>query len=166
MLICPAKSNELPASTDPRVNDLADGLDYAHQVLFRPAFADEEFQKAQQIQLARITARRGNSQAEILDFWSTKLPKTSPFSHTVLGTSQTVAKLTAADCRQLHKRLFTPGNMVDYPPDKCNCDDQQYHCDDGRLPTRHGNRSTSGHRMVECFSELANSLISIFRVLL
>lgn len=93
-------------------DDFETSLDYAYQVFCRPTLADDEFLKVQQYQLGQIAARRANPQTEILDFWSMQLPASTPFSRTVLGTSQTVAKLTVADCRLFHKTYFVPSNMV------------------------------------------------------
>src|SRR5262249_62209064 len=47
-----------------------------------------------------------------MDFWARQLPATSPYSRTALGLAATVAKLTAADCKKLHKAYFVPNNMV------------------------------------------------------
>jgi zinc protease len=92
--------------------DFETSMDYVYQVLLRPTFAADQFTKVQQYQLGRIAARKANPQAEILDFWSDQLPAANPYSRRVLGKSQTVAKLTAADCRQFHKAYLVPNNMV------------------------------------------------------
>jgi predicted Zn-dependent peptidase len=49
---------------------------------------------------------------EIVDFWAASLPKDSPYSRTVLGTTATVEEITIADCREFHRRFFVPNNMV------------------------------------------------------
>lgn len=53
-----------------------------------------------------------NPQTEILDFWVTNLPPESPYSRTVLGSQETVERLSVEDCRQFHRRFFVPNNMV------------------------------------------------------
>jgi len=93
-------------------DDLGSALDYVHQVLFRPRLAEDEFAKVQAQQLDRIAARKADPQSEILDFWAAQLPDADPFSRTVLGTAETVAALTAADCRAYHQGHFVPQNMV------------------------------------------------------
>lgn len=92
--------------------DFESSLDYVEQVLFAPTFPEDEFAKLQQIQLTRIKARQANPQAEILDFWATKVPAQSPYHLTVAGTLKSVAALKVGDCREFHETYFTPGNMV------------------------------------------------------
>ncbi|MCA9097172.1 MAG: insulinase family protein [Planctomycetaceae bacterium] len=92
--------------------DFISSLDYVEQVLFAPTFPEEEFEKLKAIQLTRIKSRQANPQAEILDFWATKVPASSPYHLTVAGTVESVSKLTAADCREFHQMFFVPSNMV------------------------------------------------------
>lgn len=93
-------------------DDFPKALDYASQVLFHPTFPADHFKKQQQLQLARIAARKGNPQAEVLDFWTKQLPKTTPFHRTVLGTPETVSKLTVSNLKEFHDQYFVPGNLV------------------------------------------------------
>ncbi|MCA9165280.1 MAG: insulinase family protein, partial [Planctomycetales bacterium] len=93
-------------------DDFEDALDYAYQVLFRPTFPAEEFEKVKQQQLAGIAARKANPQTEILDFWSTMVPASSPYGRTISGTEETVTALSVAQCKQFHEKYFTPDNMV------------------------------------------------------
>ena len=93
-------------------DDYDKSLDYVHQVLFRPEFPEDEFKKVQQLQLGRIAARKANPQSEILDFWSTQIDQSSPFSRTVAGTEKSVGSLSAADCKRFHKSYIVPNNMV------------------------------------------------------
>jgi len=93
-------------------DDFEPALDYAHQVLFKPALAPDEFEKIKQQQLGRIAARQANPQTEIFDFWATQLPSTTPYSRTVLGTTESVSQLSVGDCLDFHRRFFVPKNMV------------------------------------------------------
>ncbi len=93
-------------------DDFPLALDYTYQVLFKPTFPADEVAKVKQQQLASIGARKANPQTEILDFWSTLLPASSPYGRTILGTSETVSALTVEQCRQFHARAFAPNNMV------------------------------------------------------
>ncbi|MBC8357265.1 MAG: insulinase family protein [Planctomycetes bacterium] len=93
-------------------DDFEEALDYAHQVLFRPTFPAEEFAKVKQQQLAGIAARKANPQTEILDFWSTMIPQSSPYGRTISGTNESVTSLTVQQCNQFHKKHFAPDNMV------------------------------------------------------
>jgi len=93
-------------------DDFQQALDYCFQVLFHPTFPADEFAKVQQQQIARIAARQANPQTEILDYWSTLLPESSPYSRQVLGTEQSVAGLSVAQCQQFHQNYVTPNNMV------------------------------------------------------
>lgn len=92
--------------------DLERTLEFVEQVLFTPTFPAEEFDKVKQIRLARIGAQRANPQAEIMEFWAAQLPKDSPYGHTVLGTVESVGKLTRDDCKRFHATYFVPNNMV------------------------------------------------------
>lgn len=93
-------------------DDFSTALDYAHQMLFQPKLAADEFEKAKESQLAQIASRKSNPQTEIVDFWCSKLPPASPYGRPVLGTEQTVAALTVEQCREFHKLYFVPNNMV------------------------------------------------------
>jgi len=93
-------------------DDFAKSIDYIEQVLFAPTFPEEEFERVKKLQLTRIAARSANPQAEILDFLQSQLPKESPYSRTILGTIETVSKLTRDDCRRFHETYFVPSNMV------------------------------------------------------
>lgn len=93
-------------------DDFDSALDYTYQVLFKPTVPSEEFDKLKQLQLARIAARKANPQTEILDFWSTLVPSSSPYGRTILGTEKSVSGLTVDNCKAFHKRHFTPNNMV------------------------------------------------------
>ncbi|QDU82280.1 Peptidase M16 inactive domain protein [Polystyrenella longa] len=89
-----------------------EAFDYLFQVATAPLFLEEEFTKAQTRQLSLIAARKANPQAEIMDLWVDQLPADEAYSRTVLGNSETVAKLTVNDCRSFHNNLFVPENMV------------------------------------------------------
>ncbi|MDA1052830.1 MAG: pitrilysin family protein [Planctomycetota bacterium] len=93
-------------------DDFGDALDYVHQVLFKPTFPAEEFEKVKQQQLAGIAARKANPQTEILDFWSTLVPTSSPYGRTVSGTDETVGALSVEQCKRFHAKHFAPDNMV------------------------------------------------------
>lgn len=92
--------------------DLAESLHYAHQVLFRPRLAADEFEKVRRQQLDAIAARKADPQSEIHDFWTTQLPAVSPYHRIVDGTVETVSRLTPADCQEFHRRFVVPNNLV------------------------------------------------------
>ena len=92
--------------------DLQESLDYVYQVLFEPTFPKAEFEKAKQLRLGRIAARKANPQSEIMDFWAAQLAADSPYSRTVLGTAESVQKLSVADCKRFHEEFLVPNNMV------------------------------------------------------
>ena len=93
-------------------DDFETALDYAHQVLTKPALTPDEFEKIKQQQLGRIAARKANPQTEIYDFWATQLPSRTPYSRTVLGTTESVSQLLVDDCLDFHRQVFAPNNMV------------------------------------------------------
>ena len=93
-------------------DDFETAFDHCYQVLFKPTFPKEEFANLQQRQLARIAARQANPQAAIMDYWTSLLPASSPYSRTVLGNPDSVSKLTAAHCLHFHRTHFVPNNMV------------------------------------------------------
>lgn len=93
-------------------DDFKSTLDYVYQVLYAPTFPQAEFEKAKQIRLGRIAAMSANPQAEIMDFWAKQLPESSPYGRTILGTAETVGKLTAEDCKRFHQSYIVPNNMV------------------------------------------------------
>lgn len=93
-------------------DDFTTALDYLYQVLFAPTFPEDEFAKLRGQQITRIASRKGDPKTEILDFWTRQLPRSSPYGRLVLGSPETVAKLTVADCRAYHQRFLVPRNMV------------------------------------------------------
>ncbi|MBI5759642.1 MAG: insulinase family protein, partial [Planctomycetales bacterium] len=93
-------------------SDFDTSFDYIHQVLAEPTFPAEEFEKVRSIRTNRVAARQANPQPEIMDFFAKQLPATSAYSRTALGTVETLAKITAADCRRFHQTNFVPQNMV------------------------------------------------------
>jgi zinc protease len=93
-------------------SDFDVSFDYIHQVLAEPTFPADEFEKVRAIRTNRVAARQANPQTEIMDFFARQLPATSAYSRTALGTVETLAKLTAADCRRFHQTSFVPQNMV------------------------------------------------------
>ncbi len=93
-------------------DDFENSLDYIQQVLVQPTFPQDEFDRVREITLRRIAARAANPQSEILDFWAAKLPKTSAYHRTVMGTTETVSRLALEDCRKFHANYFVPNNMV------------------------------------------------------
>ena len=93
-------------------DDAATALDYIHQVICKPTFPQAEFENVRELRLARIGARSANAQAEIMDFFASQLPPTSPYSRTALGRAETVGKLTRDEIKATWSRLFVPQNMV------------------------------------------------------
>lgn len=92
--------------------DFAASLDYVYQVLFKPTFPNDEFAKLKERRLGMIANRAADPVSEIMDFWTLSLPKDSPNCRTVLGTTDTISKLTAEDARKFHASYFVPNNMV------------------------------------------------------
>ena len=92
--------------------DFAAAFDYAYEVLVNPTFPQDEFEKVRAVQLGRIASRSANPQAQIVDAWVRGLPKDSPYCRTVLGNKETVSALTVDACRELHRQVFVPENMV------------------------------------------------------
>jgi zinc protease len=93
-------------------DDFPSAWDYVHELLFHPTLAEAELEKIRETQLAQIAARKADPQTEIMDFWIANLPRSTPYSRTVLGTEASVRRVTVADCRQYHRRFFVPDNMV------------------------------------------------------
>ncbi|QDT50052.1 Peptidase M16 inactive domain protein [Symmachiella dynata] len=93
-------------------SDFDASMDYVHQVLVEPTFPEEEFERVKGLHLRRIAARAANPQTEILDFWASEIPDSSPYHRTVSGTVETVSKLTVEDCRKFRADYFVPNNMV------------------------------------------------------
>jgi zinc protease len=93
-------------------DDFDTALDYVDQVLFHPTFPEAEFVKAQRLQGQKIAARTADMRTEIFDYFTSKLPRESPFSRPILGLQDTVSGLTLDEVRAFHKQYFVPNNMV------------------------------------------------------
>jgi zinc protease len=82
------------------------------ECFLRPAFPEEEFEKAKRLALGHIARRADDPHAEIAEAFADALLAATPYHLMVAGKADTVKRLTTADLRQYHQRYFVPQNMV------------------------------------------------------
>ena len=80
--------------------------------LLNATVPDEEFQRAQRLQLQNIRGRRDKLEAVNADQFIDAFYSPHPYSRPKVGSPETVRDLTAEDVREFHDRLVHPEDLV------------------------------------------------------
>jgi zinc protease len=88
------------------------GLELLFECLTRPNFPSKEFTTQRNRQLSSIDDQRQQPNVRARQAYQKLVYGSHPYGRPSLGTRQTVAKLTAADCRAFHDKLFMPNNTA------------------------------------------------------
>lgn len=92
--------------------DLELGLDLFFDCLTRPAFPPAEFERQKEQQLAAIDDEATQPAARGAKLFNALVYGPHPFGRPALGTRETVARLTAADCQAFHRVAFAPNTTT------------------------------------------------------
>ena len=84
------------------------GLSLLFECLIRPSFPDEAFERVKDQQLSAIDDALTQPQTRASDAFHAIVYGKHPFGRPGHGTRATVEKLTADDCKALHKLAFAP----------------------------------------------------------
>jgi zinc protease len=93
-------------------DDFVQAFDYFADVCLRPTFPAQEFADRKEEALLAIGQRKADTFGEASEFFHDQLPVGTALRRMRGGRRETVAKLTAEDCRRFHARYFAPENMV------------------------------------------------------
>jgi zinc protease len=91
---------------------LEPGLDLLLEVLTKPAFDPQEVEKARPNILANIKRQQDQLTSRTFRLFSKTLFQGHPYSRDMLGTPETVGKITAEDIRAYYQKWAVPGNLV------------------------------------------------------
>lgn len=75
-------------------------------------FPDTELDKEREVVADEINSYLDTPSEAVFDDFEDLIFAESQLGHNILGSADTVAKLTSADCRRYLRRYYTPGNMV------------------------------------------------------
>ncbi len=104
--------NSFAVSINTMSEDWRLGLDILADVVTNPSFPDEAVEREKAVQIASIKAENEQPTRVASNLLRASLYGGHPYAMPRIGTAETVAKLTAADLRDFHKRLATSGNCV------------------------------------------------------
>ncbi|MDE6577516.1 MAG: insulinase family protein [Muribaculaceae bacterium] len=77
-------------------------------------FPKNEIDKEREVVIEEIKSYLDSPSDSVFDKFEELIYKGSGLSHNILGTPESVKKLTGEDCRNFVERFYTPGNMVMY----------------------------------------------------
>ena len=77
-------------------------------------FPENEIEKEREVIVEEINSYLDSPSERVFDEFEELAYKGSGLSHNILGSPQSVRKLTGADCRQFLDRFYTPDDMVIY----------------------------------------------------
>lgn len=90
--------------------DLEEGVDLLARVIRRPAFAEEELEKARNRRIEEL--RRGNDDPDTIAFRQLRPLLYGPDPRGRLVRPETIAAVTRSDLVAFHSRFFRPGSLV------------------------------------------------------
>lgn len=87
-------------------------LEVLVEVLTTPKFAQEDVEAQRRVSLVRLQQQRDQPQLRAVELAQALLYPWHPYRYPLLGTPQTVARLTREDLVRYHATLYTAPNMV------------------------------------------------------
>jgi len=105
-------NNSFGVSTHTMSDDLDLALDLLADVLQNPTFPADLLERERQVQLAEIKAEQDQIMRAGQQLLREALFTQHPYRLNILGTAESVARLTAADLASFHRRYVVPNNMV------------------------------------------------------
>ena len=91
---------------------LPQAVDVLADVMFRPLLRDEDLQLERKVVLEEISMVDDTPDDIVFELHNSALWGDHPYGYSILGTRATVSSLSAESVRALHKRAFTPSNVV------------------------------------------------------
>lgn len=88
------------------------GLDLFSEVMREPALTQEEVEKTRPSILADINRNKERLTKKSMDLFSETIYRDHPYGHDILGSPQSVMKITAKDIRDFYEKWVDPSRMV------------------------------------------------------
>jgi len=107
-----AGNNSFGVSTHVMKDDFDLGMDVLADVLQQPTFPDTQLERERSVQLAEIKAEQDQILRAGMQVLREAMYTRHPYRFNVLGTPQSVSKLTRADLADFHHRYVVPNNIV------------------------------------------------------
>lgn len=89
-------------------------LELISDIVKNSVFPAEELDKEREVVTEEIYSYRDSPMDAVYDDFEERIYKGSDLAHNILGSEQSVAGLSSADCRRLLDDFYTPDNMVLY----------------------------------------------------
>jgi predicted Zn-dependent peptidase len=88
------------------------GLDVLADLVLEPLLRPEDLELEREVVLEEIATVEDTPDDLVFDLHATRLWDSHPYGYSILGTKQTVSGFRAGDLREIHERLYHPGNIV------------------------------------------------------
>jgi zinc protease len=116
-------NNSFGVNAEVLSDDFAAGLDLLADVLLNPTFPAAPLEREREVQIANIYARKDDLLKSAGVAMRRALFGEAGYGLDLLGSEESVQKISAADLKSFHQRFTTPGNCVlaiygDVQPDK------------------------------------------------
>lgn len=92
-------------------------LDLLADIIFNSRFPERELDMERTVVIEEIKSYLDSPAETVYDRFEELIYKGSGLSHNILGTEESVSRLSSADCRAFLDRYYTPSNMVLYISD-------------------------------------------------
>lgn len=89
-----------------------EAFDVLAESVLRPAFPPEEFEKERHVILEEIKRRNDNPQSDLWDAFLEAVYRAAPYRRQVIGTVDTITKMTRDVMVRQHKNYYVASNMV------------------------------------------------------
>lgn len=106
-----AKEETLVYSLFPKGN-MNRAMELIADLVQNSVFPEREVEKEREVVMEEIMSYRDTPSEAIYDDFEDLLFAGSGLGHNILGTEASLQRLSAADCQDFLRRLYTPGNMV------------------------------------------------------
>jgi zinc protease len=105
-------NNSFGVNAEVLSSDFATGLDLLSDVLLNPTFPATSLEREREIQIASIYARKDDLLKSAGGAMRRALFGETGYGLDVLGSEESVQKISAADLKSFHQKFATPGNCV------------------------------------------------------
>jgi predicted Zn-dependent peptidase len=115
---------ELKLTDDPNVDEFAEkGVELLSDIVKNPKFPPEEIEKTKAEVLSILKRESESTSQTCKNLFFSEIFKDHPYGKTILGDENTINSITQNDLVDLHKKFYSPKNMIltvvtSLPPDK------------------------------------------------
>jgi zinc protease len=105
-------NNSFGVNAEVMTGDFTVGLDLLADVLLNPSFPADALKREREVQIAGIDGQKDNLLKSASNAMRRALFGDQSYGLDLLGTEETVAKISVADVKAFHKKLVAPNNCV------------------------------------------------------